>query len=208
MLAPLVPRYEGGELLAAILFLGLNSNYGVSLWLPQMVQRLSVFDVSKVSLIAAIPSLCSLPLMLLVGWHSDRSSERIWHTIVPRLLSAVSLIVCFFSTASGNMWLSVAMLSLATVGFYCAHPGFWPLPNVFLGQAAAAASLGLINSFGNLGGFLGPYMLGALSDRTGGFGPGLLYLGGCSLASALLVMVVGRDCVFSRKAQPAATPFQ
>ena len=186
-------------LLAAILFLGLNSNYGVSLWLPQMVQRLSVFGVSKVSLIAAVPSLCSLPLMLLVGWHSDRSGERIWHTIVPRVLSAASLITCFFSTAAGEMWLSVAMLSLATIGFYCAHPGFWPLPNVFLGRAAAAASLGLINSFGNLGGFLGPYMLGALSDRTGGFGPGLLYLAGCSLASALLMLFVARDCAISPK---------
>jgi len=179
-------------LLAAILFLGLNSNYGVSLWLPQVIQRLSAFDVSRVSLIASIPSLSSLPLMLLVGWHSDRSGERIFHTIVPRLLSAASLIVCFFATGGGYIWLSVAMLSLATIGFYCAHPGFWPLPNVFLGRAAAAASLGLINSVGNLGGFLGPYMLGALSDRTGGFGPGLLYLAGCSLASGLLVLLVRR----------------
>ncbi|MBV9400238.1 MAG: MFS transporter [Bryobacterales bacterium] len=186
-------------LLAAILFLGLNSNYGVSLWLPQMVQRLSTFDVSKVSLIASIPSLCSLPLMLLVGWHSDRSGERIWHTVIPRLLSAASLIVVFFSTVSGHIWLSVAMLSLATIGFYCAHPAFWPLPNVFLGRAAAAASLGLINSFGNLGGFLGPYMLGALSDRTGGFGPGLLYLAGCSLTSGLLVLVVGSVAGLKRR---------
>jgi len=82
------------------------------------------------------------------------------------------------------------MLSMATIGFYSAHPGFWPLPNVFLGRAAAAASLGLINSFGNLGGFLGPYLLGIFSDRTGGFGPGLLYLAACSLASGLLVLRV------------------
>jgi ACS family tartrate transporter-like MFS transporter len=186
-------------LLAAILFLGLNSNYGVSLWLPQMIQRLSTFNVSEVSLIAAIPSLCSLPLMLLVGWHSDRSGERVWHTVIPRLLSAASLIVCFFSTASGQIWLSVAMLSLATIGFYCAHPGFWPLPNVFLGRAAAAASLGLINSFGNLGGFVGPYILGSLSDRTGGFGPGLLYLAVCSLSSGLLVLVVGSVAGLTRR---------
>lgn len=177
-------------LLGAILFLGLNSNYGVSIWLPKMVQRLSHLDVSRVSLIASIPSLCSLPAMLLTGWHSDRSGERIWHTSIPRLLSAAALIVCFFSTAAGEMWLSVAMLSVATVGFYSSHPGFWPLPNVFLGEAAAAASIGLINSFGNLGGFLGPYTLGKLSDQTGSFGPGLLYLAACSLASGLLVLCV------------------
>jgi len=177
-------------LLSAILFLGLNSNYGVQLWLPQMVQRLSKFDTSTVSLVAAIPSFCALPFMMLTGWHSDRTGERIWHTAIPRLLAGVSLLVCYF--VSGSVWLSVVMLSLATIGFYCAHPGFWPLPNVFLGRAAAAASLGLINSFGNLGGFLGPYILGFLSDRTGGFGPGLLYLAACSTASGLLVLLVRR----------------
>jgi MFS transporter, ACS family, tartrate transporter len=177
-------------LLCAILFMGLNSNYGVSLWLPQMVQRLSTFDVSRVSLIAAIPSLCALPLMLLTGWHSDRTGERIWHTAIPRLVSAAALLASFVSTAAGHLWISVAMLSLATVGFYCSHPGFWPLPNLFLGPAAAAASIGLVNSCGNLGGFFGTYLLGAISDRTGTFGPGLLYLAACSLASGLLVLLV------------------
>lgn len=177
-------------LLSAILFLGLNANYGVSLWLPKMVQRLSSLDASTVSLIATIPSLCSLPAMLLVGWHSDKTGERIWHTTIPRLLSAAALTLCFFTTSRGQMGISVVMLSIATIGFYSSHPGFWPLPNVFLGRAAAAASLGLINSFGNLGGFLGPYLLGIFSDRTGSFGPGLLYLAACSLASALLMLRV------------------
>lgn len=177
-------------LLSLILFLGLNSNYGVGLWLPKMVQKFSSLDVSRVSLIATIPSLCSLPAMLLVGWHSDKTGERIWHTAIPRFLSAAALVVCFFSASAGNLWISVAMLSVATIGFYSSHPGFWPLPNAFLGRAAAAASLGMVNSFGNLGGFLGPYMLGIFSDRTGSFGPGLLYLAGCSLISGLLVLRV------------------
>ncbi len=175
-------------LLSAILLLGLNSNYGVQFWLPQMIQRLTKFTPSAVSLIAAIPSFCALPFMMWTGWHSDRTGERIWHTTIPRLLSGTALFACYFAT--GNIWLSVLLLSFATIGFYCAHPGFWPLPNIFLGRAAAAASLGLINSFGNLGGFLGPYILGALSDRIGGFGPGLLYLAVCSTASGLLVLLV------------------
>jgi MFS transporter, ACS family, tartrate transporter len=177
-------------LLSMVLFLGLNANYGVGLWLPKMVQKFSSLDVSRVSLIATIPSLCSLPAMLLVGWHSDKTGERIWHTAIPRFLSAAALVVCFFSASAGDLWVSVAMLSVATIGFYSSHPGFWPLPNAFLGRAAAAASLGMVNSFGNLGGFLGPYMLGLFSDRTGSFGPGLLYLGGCSLLSGLLVLHV------------------
>jgi ACS family tartrate transporter-like MFS transporter len=173
-------------LLSAILLLGLAPNYGLSLWLPQMVQRLSAFGVSQVSLMAAIPYLCSLPLMLLTGWHSDRSGERKWHTAIPRILSGLALTVCFFSTQ--HIWLMVAMLSLATVGFYCAHPGFWPLPNLFLGRTAAAASIGLINSFGNLGGFLGPYVIGWLSGRTGSFGASLLLLAAFAYGSGLLVL--------------------
>ncbi|MBV9742557.1 MAG: MFS transporter, partial [Acidobacteriia bacterium] len=175
-------------LLAVILLLGLAPNYGLSLWLPQMVQRLSVFGVSQVSLIAAIPYLCSVPLMLLTGWHSDKSGERKWHTIIPRLVSGTALMACFFST--GHVWLMVMMLSLATVGFYCAHPGFWPLPNLFLGRAAAAASIGLINSFGNLGGFLGPYAIGWLTGQTGNFRASMLVLAFCVYTSGLLVLRV------------------
>jgi MFS transporter, ACS family, tartrate transporter len=175
-------------LLAAILLLGLAPNYGMSLWLPQMVQRLSVFGVSQVSLLAAIPYLCAVPLMLLTGWHSDRSGERKWHTVMPRLLSGAALTACFFSTQ--HIWLMVVLLSMATVGFYCAHPGFWPMPNQLLGRAAAAASIGLINSFGNLGGFLGPYAIGWLTRRTGDFRASMLVLAACAFASGLLVLRV------------------
>jgi MFS transporter, ACS family, tartrate transporter len=186
-------------LLSGVLFLALNATYGVSVWLPKMVQRLSTLDVSRVSLIAAIPSLCSLPVMLLVAWHSDKTGERIWHAAIPRLLAGAALAACFFTTSWGQMGASVVMLSIATIGFYSAHGGFWPLPNVFLGRAAAAASLGLINSFGNLGGFLGPYLLGIFSDRTGSFGPGLLYLSACSLASGLLLLWAGRAILLPAK---------
>ncbi|MCX6629217.1 MAG: MFS transporter, partial [Candidatus Solibacter sp.] len=192
-LGPHVPAWKALRnpdvlLLAAISFFGLTPNYGLSLWLPKMVQRLSAFGVTQVSLIAAIPYLSSVPLMLLTGWHSDRSGERKWHTAIPRMLSGVALTVCAFT--ADRVWLSVLMLSLATVGFYCAHPGFWPLPNMFLGRAAAAASIGLINSCGNLGGFLGPYAIGFLSGRSGGFRGALLFLAGCAFASALLVFKV------------------
>jgi len=191
-------------LLGAVLFFGLNSNTGVSFWLPQIVQRLSGLDVSEVSLIASIPSLCALPLMLLVGWHSDRSGERIWHTAIPRLLSAAALAVGFVFIAKRNVPLSVALLSLAAIGFYCAHAGFWPLPNVFWGKAAAAAALGLVNSCGNLGSSLGPYVLGLLSDRTAGFGAGVLYLAGCSFASALLVLFLRGAAASARRPRSAA----
>jgi len=175
-------------LLAAISLLGLTPNYGLSLWLPKMVQRLSNLGVTEVSLIAAIPYLCSVPAMLLTGWHSDRSGERKWHTAVPRLASGSALTACYFVT--GQVWPSVLLLSIAIIGFYCAHPGFWPLPNMFLSRAAAAAGIGLINSFGNLGGFVGPYAIGFLTGKTGGFGPSLLVLAASAFLSGLLVFRV------------------
>jgi ACS family tartrate transporter-like MFS transporter len=172
-------------LLAVILFCGLSATYAVNLWLPQMIQQVSRYGDSTVSLLAAIPSLCALPLMLWAGRHSDRSGERVFHAGIPRVIAGVALLICFFFVK--NTSISIAMLSVATVGFYCAHPGFWPIPNMLLGRAAAAASIGLINSFGNLGGFFGPYILGLLSDRSGDFGGGLLYVSACSFAAGLLV---------------------
>jgi len=175
-------------LLAATLFLGLTATYGISLWMPKIVEKMSAFGVSKVSLIAAIPYVLALPVMLATGWHSDRTGERRWHAAVPRMAAGAALAVCIFS--SEHVWISIAALSVAAAGFYSSHAGFWPIPNLFLGRAAAAASIGLINLCGNLGGFVGPYLIGFLTDKTGGFGASLLFLAVCSAASGLLVLCV------------------
>lgn len=98
----------------------------------------------------------------------------------------MALAFCVVSTE--HAWVSLAALSIAAAGFYGAHGGFWPIPTMFLGRNAAAASIGLINSFGNLGGFLGPYAVGFLTDKTGGFGASLVFLAVCSIASGLLIL--------------------
>ena len=175
-------------LLAVTLFLGLTATYGVSLWMPKIVEKLSAFGVSGVSLIASLPYLFALPSMVATGWHSDRTNERRWHASIPRLAAGPALAVCIFS--SEHVWISVAALAVAASGFYSSHAGFWPMPNMILGRAAAAASIGLINLCGNLGGFVGPYLIGFLTDKTGGFGSSLLFLAGCSVASGLLILCV------------------
>jgi len=173
-------------LLSAILFFGLTTNYGLAIWLPQVVQRLSQRGVSEVSLLSAVPYLLAIPLMLLTGWHSDRTGERRWHTAIPRLLAGVALTV--FYLTSDQVWIPLAMLTVATAGFYCAHPGFWALPTRLLGSTAAAAAIGMISSLGNLGGFVGPYAIGFLSGRTGSFGVPLLAMAGSAFVSGLLVL--------------------
>lgn len=175
-------------LLAGTLFFGLTATYGISLWMPKIVEKLSARGVSQVSLIAAIPYLIALPAMLLVGWHSDKTGERKWHAAIPRMIAGAALAVCIVS--SEHVWVSMIALSIAAAGFYGSHGGFWPIPNMLLGRTAVAASIGLINSFGNLGGFIGPYAIGYLTDKTGGFGAGLLLLSICSIASGLLVLCV------------------
>jgi MFS transporter, ACS family, tartrate transporter len=174
--------------LCGIYFFGLINNYGLSLWLPKIVQRISNLDVTQVSLICAIPYIAAVPLMLVAGWHTDRSGERKWHTALPRLVAAGALMAASF--AADSVILSVLALSVAIVALYCAHPAFWPLPTMLLGRTAAAASVGMINSFGNLGGFVGPYTIGKLSAASGGFEMSLLALAGCALISGLLVMLV------------------
>jgi ACS family tartrate transporter-like MFS transporter len=175
-------------LLGITLFLGLTATYGVSLWMPKIVEKLSSFGASKVSLISSIPYLVALPAMWLAGWSSDRTGERKLHAAIPRIVAAAALAFCIYS--ADHVWISMVALSVAAAGFYSSHAGFWPIPNMLLGRTAAATSIGLINSFGSLGGFVGPYLIGYLRDRTGGFGASLLFLSLCSVASGLVVLCV------------------
>jgi nitrate/nitrite transporter NarK len=126
--------------------------------------------------------------MLVVGWTSDRTSERRWHTAIS--LFAVSLGLALSAVLSQRVGLAVAMFCVAGAGLYGYLPGFWALPTAFLTESAAAVAVGLINSIGNLGGFVGPYVVGYLTKRTGSFFPGVIYLACSALASACLILCV------------------
>jgi len=175
-------------LLTAVYFLGACGQYGFTFWLPKMIQKLSGFTTFQVALIAALPFLAAWPAMLLLSWNSDRTGERRWHTAAALLALAVGL--------AGSIWtgdhvaLGVLMFSLAGIGMTARLPAFWTLPNHLLGGATAAASIGAINSIGNLGGFVGPYLLGVLSTASGGYSTGVWYLAGASLLGAVLILLV------------------
>jgi ACS family tartrate transporter-like MFS transporter len=175
-------------LLTAVYFLGACAQYGFSFWLPKMIQRLSGFSSFEVAMIAALPFLASWPVMLLLSWSSDRTGERRWHTAAAYLALAAGL--------AGGIWsgrsvpLGILMFSLAGIGISARLPAFWALPASLLGGATAAASVGAINCIGNLGGFVGPYLLGALSSATGGYSTGIWYLAGASALAAVLILLV------------------
>ena len=147
-------------------------------------------STTQVILISGIPWLCAIPMMLVTAWHSDKTRERRWHAAIALLVVGVGLSL---SIASGsNIVLAIAAFSIATMALYSFPSPFWALPTMFLTGPAAAASVALINATGNLGGFAGPYLIGYLADRTGGYTAGIYYLTAAGLVGGLTVLLLRR----------------
>jgi MFS transporter, ACS family, tartrate transporter len=181
-------RHRNVLLLALGYFCAVTSAYGFNFWLPTIIKSLSGYTNLQVSGIAALPYCAGLAAMLVVGWSSDRTGERRRHTAFSLL--AVSTGLFLSALFFGNVWLAVAFFCVAGAGLYSYLPGFWAIPAAFLTESAAAASIGLINSIGNLGGFVGPYIVGYLNQRTNSFYPGIIYLSGSALTAAALILLV------------------
>jgi ACS family tartrate transporter-like MFS transporter len=144
--------------------LAMTGYLGNVYWIPTFVKRVSGFSNQTVTSLLMIPALMGVLGMLINGWHSDKTNERHWHTGVP-LLAAGSMF--FLSTFSRHdVTLTIAFLLLGSGFLFAYFPTFWAIPTTMLSEAAAAASFGLINSIGQLGGFTGNYAIGFLNDRT------------------------------------------
>jgi MFS transporter, ACS family, tartrate transporter len=137
-----------------------------------------------------LPYVAALLAQQVNGWHSDRTQERRWHAAMPVFLCGLALALAVVYRS--NLAVSLAMFVLAGGSFYGFQPVFWAVPTRFLSESAAAASIGLINSIGNLGGFVGPMVVGFLANRTHSFSGGLLYLVVSLLVSGVLMLAVGR----------------
>jgi ACS family tartrate transporter-like MFS transporter len=178
-------------LLALAYFCILSANWGFTLWLPKIVQHLSGLGSLKVSLISGIPFLIEIPVLLLLAWHSDKTGERRWHVAIPVGIGALAFAISASSERIGaNVVLAMVLFSIAAAGLHGYRASFWTLPTLFLSDVGAAAGIGVINCFGNLGGFLGPYMVGFLSNGTGSYRSGMLFLGACALTASILVLRV------------------
>jgi nitrate/nitrite transporter NarK len=137
-------------------------------------------------LISALPYCVGLASILFVGWSSDRTKERRWHTALCMIVAGIGLLLSV--AARDQAAIAISMFCVAAVGIYGYFPSFWALPTNFLTGTAAAASIGLINSIGNLGGFVGPYLVGYLSNKTGSFIPGVLYLALSALLASVMIL--------------------
>jgi len=184
-------RHRDVILLTGCYFCAMTGSYGIAFWLPTILKRLSGKSDFKVTLLSALPYVAAFVTQQVNGWHSDRTQERRWHAAIPVFVcgAAIALAVVYRT----NLVMSVGLFVLAGGAFYGFQPVFWAVPTRFLSESAAAASIGLINSVGNLGGFVGPMVIGYLAQRTHSFSPGLLYLVGSLFVSGVLMLSVGRQ---------------
>jgi ACS family tartrate transporter-like MFS transporter len=176
--------------LLALVYFGLVVGLsGLGFWAPQIIQSLGVLTLAQIGLMSAVPYVFAAAAMLAWGLHSDATGERVWHVSVPAWIGAVG----FSASASlDNAYASLTAMTVSAIGIYAAIPVFWTLPAATLTGTAAAGGIALINSIGNLGGYLGPFAVGWLKDWTGGYAAGLRVLA-AAMAGAGLLALLARD---------------
>ena len=173
-------------MLGAIYFAIQMGVYAINFWLPSIIKGLGFQNAGAIGWLSALPYLAACFFMVWVGRSGDRRGERRWHVVLPLLMGVAGLLLA--ANSGGVVWLSMLGLTLATMGALAGLSMFWPLPTAFLGSAAAAGGLALINSLGQVAGFVSPFLVGWIKDLTHSTDPALYILSGVMLAGALLVL--------------------
>jgi ACS family tartrate transporter-like MFS transporter len=176
-------------LLAFAYLCGTSANYGVEFFLPSILQQWYSLNLDRITWLLTLPPVLALASQLAVGWNSDRTRERRLHAVVPITLGMAGL--ALVPMTRGHLPLTIAAFMLTVAGIKAYQPAFWSLPSLFLTDVAAAGSIGLINSIGNLGGFLGPSILGGVENLTGSFVGGIYYLAGSLAVCAAIIFSLG-----------------
>lgn len=180
-----MPKILGLSLLYA---LAIIAYYGIELFTPTILKSWYSMDMNTLTWLLLVPAAGSLLGQLLVGWNSDRTQERRLHAALPLVLAAVSL--ALLPLSQGNLGLTLGLFTLATIGIKSYLPAFWCMPSLLVSQTAAAASTGFINSVGNLGGFVGPHVIGQIQAATGSFVGALYFIAVAAGLAALGVFVL------------------
>jgi ACS family tartrate transporter-like MFS transporter len=188
-------------LLCFAFFCNVTANYGIEFFLPTILRNWYGLESQKLAILVALPSVLVLFGQLFVGWNSDRVQERRWHILVPLILAAAALALA--PATQGNLTLTVLCFIVAGAGLKVYMPAFWALPNLFLTASAAAGSIGLINSVGNLGGSLGPTLLGELSAMTDSFVVGLYCL---AFSICIAIAIIAALRLGGRAPRPTLSP--
>jgi ACS family tartrate transporter-like MFS transporter len=182
-------RHPKVLLMALAYFCTVTGSYGIEFFMPSILKDWYKLSMDDLTWLIMLPPFMAVLGQLFTGWSSDRFKERRLHATLPIVMGAAALGLLPFT--QGNLVVTVAFFMIAFAGFKAYMPAFWSLPNLFLAEAAAAGSIGLINSVGNLGGFLGPTIMGKVETLTGSYAGGLYYLCGSMLVAATIVFKLG-----------------
>jgi len=172
-------------MMCLIYFAFVMGQYGLTFWMPTLVEATGIKGNLNIGLISAIPFVCAIIAMNICGRSADKRRERRWHLIVPALVGAVGFTVA--ASFADNVVVSILFLSMAAAGVLTCAPLFWSLPTAFLTGTGAAAGIAVINSVGNLAGFVSPYMIGFLKDLTQSTQIGMYVLAAMLVLGAFLV---------------------
>ncbi|MGU7774798.1 MFS transporter [Burkholderia sp. MR1-5-21] len=170
--------------LSFIYFVYQCGSLGVGYWMPQIIKGFSsTLSHTEIGLIATVPYVFATIAMVMWSRSSDRRGERRLHSAIPLAVAAIALLGAGLTT---NPFVSIAMISLSLAGLYAFKSPFWALPTLFLSRSTAAVSIAVINSVGNLGGFVGPFAIGYVKGSGQSATPGLLFLAGLLVVSFLM----------------------
>jgi ACS family tartrate transporter-like MFS transporter len=184
------------------------SQYTMVFWMPQLLKPLlSQHSNTGVGILVMIPFLVALAAMVLVAHSSDRMLERRYHAAIPAIIAAVSLLL-LGTAAISSPFFSVVLWCFVGAGIFSLFGPFWSLPNEFLSGFSAAAGIALINSIGSLGGFVGPYAMGAINRQTGSFRGGFLFAGISLFVSATLIFMLRNRTERDAMPPPVSNPVQ
>lgn len=175
-------------LLSVIYFCLIAGLYGAGFWLPTLIQRTGVASPLAIGVLTLVPNAVAAVAMVAISRRSDRTRERRWHLVTPALVGAAGWLVTV--RYGQNTAIALSGMSLAMAGVTTSLAQFWSLPTAILGGAAAATGIALINSIGNLAGFVGPWLIGWLVDRTGSTDFGVYALAGVMALGSVLVLTI------------------
>ncbi|OQP33208.1 MFS transporter [Pantoea latae] len=185
----------------ALVYFGTSAGlYTLGIWSPQIIHSFGASSL-ETGFLNAFPAVLGVIGMILWARHSDRTRERSWHVIAACLLAAAGLVLAGQVT---TLLAVILALTLVTVGISASKPPLWSMPTLFLSGPAAAAGIAVINSIGNLGGFVGPLMIGVIRQQTGSYAWGLYFVAALLALSALIVLLLAGQ---AKKPRPAEMPY-
>jgi sugar phosphate permease len=183
---------DGRVWFSALIYFGFVMGlYGVGFWLPTIVRHAGFRSATSIGLVSAIPFACGALAMLAVGYLNDRTQRRRFWFVLPAVVCSVGLAGA--ALFAQRPLPAIAFLTLATMGTMAQLAAFWPLPTAFLGGVAAAGGIAVINSIGNLAGFLAPYGVGLVTEATGHVSPALLALAAIVLVLGVAALALPKD---------------